>query len=374
MLTFWLLLGCTDPAAPLAPGSERAEDASARAGSASPRIDATLRPPTLAEGAWHGPEPSAGRCRIYDGDGGLLVSTSLDADGRPIVRANASGGEARWYRWRASDGTVRVQRVYAFDRHAGYLDWFIEERLDAVGRVQSRSSGSDFRYWQYDDEGHIVKWSYQPEYGGASAEYEYDESGRVLEIFEARCCDPHRETTRTEYEWDGPRLVGETQSGDSGWHGVRWVRHHPTGLPELGEIWRGSDPQPVWLVEWTYDEAGRPVAYQDGGWNGRKWYWSGDRLIREEHIDGSTNLVYDSWDWTWDAEGRLIEEIRDGAVVSRWEWDADGNYLGGIEAGEVRTAQGWCPPRIVAPTWHDDVVPSPLPRAPAAPVPYGEAE
>jgi YD repeat-containing protein len=368
MLGWLFLLAC-------APPSPSADEASAaRSAGPTATVSPVSRPEFLGLGAWKGPGPE---CRLYI-DGAFSSRTTLDAAGRPTMREHVNGYREHWYRTLRADGTVERLTVRVSRPGEASVLWLEEEFDDRGRKVQSRDGGGHVSAWTYDAEGRVT--SARTESGLVEHRtWEYDELGRILGETWTQCCEPRTESGGTRYEWEEGRLVSEEsyyrELYGSSWSGTRWVRHHGTGLPELGEVVQ-EDGTVTAQIEWVYDDDGHPLQYvhQD---RVQRWEWDGDHLVlARTWYQGALG----EWrEYVWDDDGRLTMQItgwgEDSAgFVETWEWDADGEYIGGTQLGNEWTATGACPNRLFAPIRALSLVPSPLPIAPTAPLPYGEAE
>jgi hypothetical protein len=320
-------------------------------------------------------------CRVtYLTDGAVRYTETWmrDGEGRPFRMVRLGPGGARsglgWHR--EVEGGVEQVTVTSYWRdHEGVArsEVALEEVLDEGLLIRSEHPR---RYyggaWTYDASGRLATsdtWD-----ADGAVECDYRPNGQPK-----RCLRNSYGHYETVHNWDADdRYTGQDRYTCD--HSELVFRtFHPSGAPEYGEgSWHRCDgASGSWTERWRYDRAGRPVGWGTDGEISRTWRWSGARPVFEgvwREAEDGTRTAVPVREWTWDEEGRLVEEVRtERQERQEWIWSDDDVLLETSTTREDRVDttiwEGDCPasdPTLLIPWISAEPAPERAPR------PYGE--
>lgn len=273
--------------------------------------------------------------------GGKALSLSFDGNGYVLERQIPGNRFVYTYdldgklllaqRLLGSEGKLQSQTAYTYDT---------EGKL-----VKTEGFGYDEVYTEYlteftyDDAGNLIRKS-QYQNDELLREYRYDADGKLLESGSYIAGE-----SRTVYTYgtDGRLQRSETtRNGEvySGWE----YTYDANGRLSVEVCFRMSDGERKQLRNfYTYDEHGRCVRYDLGGFQGEKSYevYTYDAMGNllsgtYHHYSGSV----ESYSWTYDAQGRMLSMEREGEGYEfgyAWCYDEQGNMTAMTDQGEHLT-------------------------------------
>lgn len=289
------------------------------------------------------------------------------AEGLPVesVRVSTEGHEnvEQWLRRRNAEGEVeKVYVVRRWTREDGSLGRSLQvEETWEDGRLLDQWYG-EHRYvgttWTWNEAGELVASSHQGVDGTETYRYAHD----GLPIEQDGLYD-----YRASWYWsDEGVLSGRAWSTCCG---NRLTFTIEDGLPTVGAGstgycyggWRS------WTETWTWDEHGRPIAYDSGGVRGNEWVWEDDRITTELawRLEDDGTLSEDVVrEYEWDAQGRMAAE-READSTRTWTWNADGTLREATTDDRYGSRsvllEGTCPEGVWRWWAPEDPTPSPAP-------------
>lgn len=232
------------------------------------------------------------------------------------------------------DGNMSCRKMY---NSAGEQMEQIDYTYDAQGRlVQTKGFGYAEVYttykteYIYDENGNLIhKKDYQN--GELFTEEVYDAAGNLLEGFSymGGGYDSHSVYT---YGEAGNLLSVETERGGEAYSGWYYFYDKDGRLVREERFLMSRGERKELTNTYTYDENGRCIRYDMGGFQGEQSYETytydaaGNMLSSEYHHyqeSGSTGYY-----WTYDEEGRITSwksTNRQGTTTYTWEYDEQGN-------------------------------------------------
>lgn len=239
------------------------------------------------------------RLYTYDEAGNISSHKTYNSAGELIEQFD--------YTYDAQGRLVQTKGFGYAEVYTSYKNEYIYDENGNLIHKKSYQNGELFSEERYDTNGNLLEGGTY--YGGGYdtySVYTYDDAGKLLQVYSEKGGEP---SGGCEYFYDANgRLIREERYLIS-----KGVRKELTNT-------------------YTYDENGRCIRYDMGGFQGEKSYETytydaaGNMLSSEyHHYEESGNTGYY---WTYDDAGRMTSWTstnRQGTTVYTWDYDAQGN-------------------------------------------------
>jgi hypothetical protein len=266
----------------------------------------------------------------------VLVRFRLDGNGHPLTATAQPGNVFAWWDRDYADGDLVGIVVRSTSGHR--TGWTY-----ADGRVAS----DDGRSYEWREDGLLARvWDIDGAWTPT-----WDAEGRlVAEEYDWYSFG----ATRTEWGWDGERLLGWVAShGIEPFHRVEWDAWEGN-LPTHGVVtlYEGTGAEIRWEERWEWED-GRPILHTSTRWGREEivgaWRWDGERLLESASRDSRAV-------WTWDDAGHVVAIDREGnswTSSTTYSWDGDA-LVERLDSDELvgwrrRSFVGDCPPDLWSP-------------------------